>query len=235
MSLPRIGLTLDLSEDGRRYLLKREYAEAVRAAGGLPLPLPHAEGETLAALVGMLDGLVITGGAFDVPPELYGEARRPGCGPAKPARTAAELAVLRAALAAGLPVLGVCGGMQLLAVAHGATLWQDLASEAGAPGHEQPAPKDLPSHEVAIAAGSLLARLVGPQPLPVNSTHHQGIREPGKLAIAARAPDGVIEAVELPGHRFALGVQWHPEAVGRHEPRHARIYQGLVAAAREPR
>jgi len=236
VSLPRIGLTLDLSEDGRRYLLKREYAEAVREAGGLPLPLPHAEGASLASLLQILDGLVITGGAFDVPPELYGEARRPGCGPSKPARTEAELAVLRAALAAGLPVLGVCGGMQLLAVAHGATLWQDLPGEAGKEGHEQPAPKDLPSHEVEVAEGSLLARLTGAGPLRVNSTHHQAVREAGReLRVVAWAPDGIVEAVELPDRRFALGVQWHPEAVGRHEPRHARIYEGLVAAAREPR
>ena len=233
MSLPRIGLTLDLSEDGRRYLLLREYADAVRAAGGLPIPLVHAAGEELVPL---LDGLVVTGGAFDVPPELYGEARRPGCGPSKPARTEAELAVLRAALAAGLPVLGVCGGMQLLAVAHGATLWQDLPGEAGKSGHEQPPPKDAPSHEVEIAPGSLLARLVGPEALRVNSTHHQGVREPGpRVQVTARAPDGVIEAVELPGHPFALGVQWHPEAAGRHEPRHVRIYQGLCEAARERR
>jgi len=233
VSLPRIGLTLDLSEDGRRYLLKREYAEAVAAAGGLPVLLAHVAGEALLAQVSGIDGLVVTGGAFDVPPELYGEARRPGCGPTKPARTEAELLVLRAALSAGLPVLGVCGGMQLLAVAHGATLWQDLASEAGKPGHEQPAPKDLPSHEVAVAPGTLLASLVGAGTLQVNSTHHQAVREPGPLAVAARAPDGLVEAVELPGRRFLLGVQWHPEAVLRHEPRHARIYQGLVAAARE--
>lgn len=232
---PRIGLTLDLSEDGRRYLLKREYADAVEAAGGLPLLLPHAAGEPLQALLGALDGLVITGGAFDVPPELYGEARRPGCGPSKPARTEAELAVLRAALSAGLPVLGVCGGMQLLAVAHGATLWQDLPGEAGKPGHEQPAPKDAVSHPVQVVEGTLLSRLVGAGALGVNSTHHQAVREPGELRVAARAPDGVIEALELPGHGFALGVQWHPEAVVRHEPRHARIYQGLVAAARERR
>jgi putative glutamine amidotransferase len=236
VSLPRIGLTLDLSEDGRRYLLKREYADAVAAAGGLPVLLCHAAGEALAEQVALLDGLVVTGGAFDVPPELYGEARRPGCGPSKPARTEAELAALRAALAAGLPVLGVCGGMQLLAVAHGATLWQDLATEAGAPGHEQPAPKDAPSHAVEVAGGTLLARLVGAGPLPVNSTHHQAVRQPGEaLRVVARAPDGIVEAVEVAGRPFALGVQWHPEAVLRHEPRHARIYQGLVAAARERR
>ena len=88
---------------------------------------------------------------------------------------------------------------------------------------------------MTVAEGTLLSRLVGAGPLGVNSTHHQAVRQPGKLAVAARAADGLVEAVELPGHRFALGVQWHPEAVVRHEPRHARIYEGLVAAARERR
>jgi putative glutamine amidotransferase len=183
-----------------------------------------------------VEGLVITGGAFDVPPELYGEARRPECGPSKPARTEAELALLRAALDARLPVLGVCGGMQLLAVACGGTLWQDLAADLGSGrllGHEQPPPKDLPSHEVRIEPGTLLARLVGEEPLRVNSTHHQAVKDPGRdLEVSARAPDGVVEAVELGGRPFVLGVQWHPEAVRAHEPRSARIYAGLVEAAR---
>jgi len=229
---PRIGLTLDVDAEGRRYLLKRQYADAVWRAGGLPVPLVHALGEAAEALVAELDGLVVTGGAFDVPPELYGERRLPACGPSKPERTAAELGLLRAALARRLPLLGVCGGMQLLAVARGGTLWQDLPSQFGAR-HEQAPPKDLPSHEVAIAPGSLLARLVGPEPLRVNSTHHQAVKDPGEGAVVtARAPDGVVEAIELPAFPFALGVQWHPEAVFVHEPRHQGIYAGLVEAAR---
>jgi len=233
---PRIGLTLDVDAEGRRYLLKREYADAVWRAGGLPVPLVHPPGAEAGALVAEIAGLVVTGGAFDVPPELYGEARLPACGPSKPERTAVELALLRAALARGLPVLAVCGGMQLLAVARGGALWQDLPSQLGAQGHEQPPPKDLPSHEVAVAPGTLLARLVGAEPLRVNSTHHQAVKEPGEgVAVTARAPDGVVEAIELPGLPFALGVQWHPEAVFAHEPRHERIYAGLVEAARGPR
>jgi len=212
VSAPRIGLTLDLSEDGARYALPRAYAEAVAAAGGLPVPLTHEPGLT-AAQLGGLDGLVVTGGAFDVPPELYGEARRPGCGRVVPERTASELALLKAALAAGLPLLGVCGGMQLLVVAQGGTLWQDLPGEAGLGGHEQPPPKDAPSHPVEVEAGTRLAGLVGAGWLPCNSTHHQGVRaEGGALRVSARAPDGLAEAVELPGPAFALGVQWHPEA-----------------------
>jgi putative glutamine amidotransferase len=228
---PRIGLTLDADGEGR-YLLPRAYADAVAAEGGLPLPLPHHPPLT-ADYLGLLDGLVITGGAFDVPPERYGEAPRTGCGPTRPERTEAELALLRAALAAGLPLLGVCGGMQLLAVACGGRLYQDLQADAGLGGHEQPPPRDRPSHPVEVLAGTRLAGLVGPGELMVNSTHHQAVREAGAgVRISARATDGVIEAIELADQPFAVGVQWHPEAVRRHEPRHAAIYRGLVAAAR---
>ncbi|HSB20228.1 MAG TPA: gamma-glutamyl-gamma-aminobutyrate hydrolase family protein [Anaeromyxobacteraceae bacterium] len=235
MSRPRIGLTLDVAGDGRRYLLKREYADAVLEAGGMPVPLVYPPPGEAVDLLALVDGLVVTGGAFDVPPELYGEARRPACGPSKPERTEAELALLRQALAARLPLLGVCGGMQLLAVACGGTLWQDLPTDLGgrALGHEQPPPRDLPTHEVRIEPGTLLARLVGEEPLRVNSTHHQAVRDPGRgAAVSGRAADGVVEAIELPAHPFALGVQWHPEAVRVHEPRSLRVYAGLVEASR---
>jgi putative glutamine amidotransferase len=235
VSPPRVGLTVDDGDEGRRYELKRAYVEAVAAAGGLPLLLPHGAAPAEAWLP-LLDALVVTGGAFDLPPELYGEARRPACGPSKPERTAFERSLLEGALARGLPVLGVCGGMQLLAVVRGGALHQDLAADAGLAGHEQPPPKDVPTHVVTVEPGTRLAALVGAGPLRVNSTHHQAVRSVGPgTVISARAPDGVIEAVELTGAGFVLGVQWHPEAVARHEPRHAAIYAGLVAAAREGR
>jgi putative glutamine amidotransferase len=232
---PRIGLTLDADASGARYELRTSYVDAVLAAGGLPILLPHAPAAAPAYLA-LLDGLVVTGGAFAVPPELYGEVRRETCGPTKPARTAFEKDLLEAALAARLPVLGVCGGMQLLNVVRGGTLHQDLAADAGIAGHEQPAPRDVPSHDVAVSPKTLLAELVGAGALPVNSTHHQAVRDPGQgVLVSARAPDGVVEAIELPDLPFALGVQWHPEAVLRHEPRHAALYRGLVRAARDAR
>jgi putative glutamine amidotransferase len=235
VSRPRIGLTLDADAARGRYELPGAYVDAVLAAGGLPILLPHAP-EAAGAYLALLDGLVVSGGAFDVPPELYGEARRSECGPTKPDRTAFERDLLEAALAARLPVLGVCGGMQLMNVVRGGTLWQDLAADAGLGGHEQPPPKDVPSHEVRVAPGTQLAALVGAAPLPVNSTHHQAVRDPGAgVLVSARAPDGVIEALELPDLPFALGVQWHPEAAARHEPRHAALYRGLVEAARDAR
>lgn len=231
---PRIGVTLDVAGESR-YALPRAYVDAVLAAGGLPLLLPHAR-EAAGAYLALLDGLLVSGGAFDVPPELYGEPRRPVCGVTNPERTAFEQELLEAALAARLPVLGVCGGMQLLNVVRGGTLFQDLAADAGISGHEQPAPKDVPSHEAVVAPGTLLAALVGAGPLPVNSTHHQAVRDPGQgVLVSARAPDGVVEAIELPDLPFALGVQWHPEAALRHAPRNAEILRALVRAAEETR
>jgi putative glutamine amidotransferase len=235
VSRPRIGLTLDADPARGRYELGAAYVDAVLAAGGLPILLPHLA-EAAGAYLALLDGLVVTGGAFDVPPELYGEARRAVCGPSKPERTAFEKDVLEAALAARLPVLGVCGGMQLLNVVRGGTLHQDLVADAGLSGHEQPPPKDRPTHDVRISPGTLLASLVGDGPLPANSTHHQAVREPGAgVLVSGRTADGVIEAIELPDLPFALGVQWHPEAALRHEPRHAALYRGLVQAARDAR
>ena len=233
MRRPRIGIPLDLDPARGRYELPRAYGDAVREAGGLPLPLCHGDASVAGAYLALLDGLVLPGGDFDIEPERYGEARRPACGPARPERTAFEWALLEAALADRLPVLGVCGGMQLMDVVRGGRLHQDLREELGVD-HEQPPPKDVPSHEVRVAPGTRLARLVGEGALPVNSTHHQAVSRAGEgVLVSARAPDGVVEALELPELPFAVGVQWHPEAVGRHEPRHLALYRGLVEAARE--
>lgn len=208
---PVIGITLDCEEPAR-YVLRRNYVEAVARAGGLPVLLPH-EPEQVPAYLGLVDGLVVTGGAFDIDPALFGAAERHPAVTLKPGRTDFELALLRGALDAGLPVLGICGGQQLLNVALGGTLIQHIPDEVdGALAHEQPNPRNEPGHEVAVVAGSKLAAIVGVPRLAVNSSHHQAVKAvaPGCLADAI-APDGVVEGIEDPSRRFCIGVQWHPE------------------------
>jgi putative glutamine amidotransferase len=179
-----------------------------------------------------MDGLLVTGGAFDVDPALWGGGAPHPKVTLKPGRTDFEMAAVRAALAADKPVLGICGGQQLLAVAFGGTLIQHIPDEvAGALPHEQPNPRTEPGHEVAIAPGTLLSRIVGTEPMRVNSAHHQAVATAGAGALVnAVAPDGVVEGVEHPGHRFALGVQWHPEYAV--DPRDPAIFAAFVGACR---
>jgi putative glutamine amidotransferase len=233
---PCIGLTLDTDETNREYRLARAYADAVLAAGGLPVPITCSDDSAAGAYLALCQAIVITGGDFDIPPERYGEARRASCGREKAGRTTFEWALCEAALAGQVPLLGVCGGMQLMNVVRGGTLYQDLGEDVGVRTHEQPPPKDAPSHPVEIVPDSLLARLVGKQPLSVNSTHHQAVRRVGAgVLVSARAPDGVVEAIELPDLPFAIGVQWHPERVLVHDSRHLGLWRGLVEAAEDLR
>ena len=217
MSKPLIGLTLD-SEPGGGWsaypwhAIRQNYFTAVTEAGGLPVGLGH-DPATAEAVVARLDGLIVTGGAFDVDPALYGDADRHPTVTLKNRRTATELALLRAALARDIPVLGICGGEQLMAVALGGTLHQHVPDAVpGALAHEQPNPRHEAGHAVTVTPGSRLAEIVGSVELTVNSAHHQAVATAGPaLRVNATAPDGVIEGVEHPAHRFCLGVQWHPE------------------------
>lgn len=236
---PLIGVTLDVEQPGGYsrfpwYALRVNYMDAIVAAGGLPVALPH-EPELAAQIVARLDGLVVTGGAFDVDPVLFGAGDRHVTVTTKDRRTAFELGVVRAALDRDMPVLGICGGEQLLNVALGGSLIQHIPDRfPEALAHEQPNPRNEPGHTVSVDPGTLLARLVGRQTLSVNSAHHQAVDRiaPGAVRNAA-APDGVIEGIEHPGFRYCLGVQWHPEFLIDTGDR--LIFDGLVAAALETR
>jgi putative glutamine amidotransferase len=233
---PIIGLTLDSEQPGGYskypwYALRQNYAEAIIAAGGLPIALPH-DAMLAEAYLAWIDALVVTGGAFDVDPSLYGDGERHATVSLKEGRTAAELALTQGALARDLPVLGICGGEQLLAVALGGTLVQHIPdSVPGALEHEQPNPRHEPGHPVAVVPGTLLHRIVGAAEMRVNSAHHQAVRDPGPHAVVnATAPDSVIEGLEDSRRRFCLGVQWHPEFFI--DPGDRRIFDAFIAACR---
>lgn len=238
---PHIGLTPDLgtstgSHAVPRYELKTAYCDAIVKAGGLPWVLPYTEDKTvLEAYVDRLSGLVLTGGAFDIPPEAYGQIAREGLGPVKPGRTSFETLLLKEALARNLPVLGICGGMQLLNVVKGGTLYQDLRRELPhAKEHEQPQERSHPHHPVEVKPNTLLASMVGKGQLMVNSTHHQAVHQLGEnLLVNALAPDGVVEGIESTQHAFAVGVQWHPEMLLESMPIHLGVFRALVQKARE--
>jgi putative glutamine amidotransferase len=219
--------------DTPALLLPRRYGDSVAAAGGIPVLLPPFPGIEHAAL--RLDGLILCGGG-DIDPAEFEAAPHPETGGIRPERDAAEFALVSAALERGLPLLGICRGMQVLNVALGGTLHQHLPSVVGHDGH-CPIPGSYGSHLVRVAPGSQLSGILGGagqlDELPVPTHHHQGIDRLGDGLIAtAWAADGVIEAVEFAapeqtGQRFALGVQWHPEAGT--DP---RLFRALVAAAK---
>jgi putative glutamine amidotransferase len=233
--LPRIGLTLDAEQPGGWsaygwYAMRTNYAEAVAQAGGVPLALPHHAG-LAEEMLDTLDGLIVTGGAFDVSPALYGASDQHGSVTLKEGRTAAELALLRGALARDMPVLGICGGQQLLAVALGGTLIQHIPDAiADALEHEQKNPRHEPGHSVAITAGTRLHSIVQVDTLQVNSSHHQAVAAAGPRAVVnAVASDGVIEGIEDPARRFCIGVQWHPEfGISSGD---LALFRALIAAA----
>jgi putative glutamine amidotransferase len=242
---PIIGITGTLKEDadavaerplGRFIRADLDYVEGVVGAGGVPVVLPPVgDGRAAEALVRSLDCLLLSGGS-DLDPGYYGEAPASELGPTLPERDTFEMALVGLALRRGIPVFGICRGMQLLNVALGGTLYQDLPSQwdGDVLKHRQATPKWQPTHEVEVREGSYIAEVMGRAVVKVNSYHHQGIKDLAEgLVVTGRSADGVVEAVEAKdfSERWLLGVQWHAEAMRGTGPQQESLFEAHVSAA----
>lgn len=208
-----------------------DYSRAIAAAGGMPVGL--SRDAPVDEILGRIDGLVLSGGA-DIDPARYGQERSPSCGTVEDERDAWELALVDVALSRGLPLFGICRGIQILNVACGGTLVQDLGAATG-DGHPRgDVPRETPVHGVKLVPGTRAAGVYGTE-LAVNSLHHQAVDEPGAgLVASAHSPDGTVEALEMPDAPV-LAVQWHPEMLLQAQPDPGLLWLVARASERVPR
>lgn len=238
MHPPLIGISCGTSRHDEHAKTEQDrlnmaYSNAIQEAGGLPIILPNV-GDRLdtAALLDRLDGLLLSGG-YDVCPAVFGEETLNESVEVDEARDATELPLIREAVHRQTPILAICRGIQSLNVALGGTLYQDLPVQApsGIP-HRQNAPRHAATHSIAIESGSRLAEAVGDTQMEVNSFHHQALRDVADgLKVVAKAPDGTIEAVEAPAHRFLVAVQFHPEEMTGSSEKARKLFRAFVEAA----
>jgi putative glutamine amidotransferase len=226
---PRIGLTTYGENQEHRFSLPVEYVAAIRRAGGSPVLLPPGEGD-LGAWLELIDGLVLPGGG-DIDPASWGGAPHPQNYNVDTGRDADELSLARHAVDHGLPTLAICRGMQVLNVALGGTLIAHVPDVVGERVPHRAPPQRWVPHEVAVERGSRVAEVMDSTQCTIASSHHQAVdRLAAPFRIVARAPDGIVEAMELPGHPFLLAVQWHPELTAADDPVQQRLFDALVRA-----
>jgi putative glutamine amidotransferase len=241
MSRPVIGVSGNLSylpELARKPTLvtmKPDYLRGVMAAGGLPVVIPPLlDAEQLREVFARLDGLLLTGGG-DIDPAVFGQDKHPATDTIVPERDQSELTLARWALAEDKPMLAVCRGIQVMNVAAGGALIQDIPTQVEHPlthSFGSDVARDTIAHAVRVDPNSRLARILGSTEAGVNSWHHQACQTPGQgLVYTAWAPDGVVEAAEAPAHRLAVGVQWHPEDLFYHRADMLALFRALVEAA----
>ncbi|HHU48810.1 MAG: gamma-glutamyl-gamma-aminobutyrate hydrolase family protein [Caldicoprobacterales bacterium] len=237
---PVIGITCDYDWEKHTFQLKSGYVEGIYRCGGMPFLIPPlfsdeaSNGSNIVTgIIHRIHGLLLSGGQ-DVHPRYFQEQPHISIGRVNPFRDQTELSLCRQAVKIGIPVFGICRGIQLMNIALGGDIYQDLMAQAGDKGlicHDQPAPKWFGFHNVHIKEGSRLHHILGTTKLSTNTFHHQAVRRPApQLEIAATAPDGVIEAVECSSHPFLIGVQWHPECM-LEDPYMIKLFQAFVEAA----
>ncbi len=237
MPAPLIGVTTSVTIDKspERAYVNASYLRAVEGAGGIPVLLPpYLSEQARRALWERLDGVLLTGGG-DIDPARFNEPAHPTVADVSTLRDALEIDVVERALGDGIPLLAICRGLQVLNVALGGTLYQDLPADSPSHVvHSQKEPRDQATHAVKVMGeGTRLASIVGVPEIEVNSFHHQAIKRlAGGLKDVAWAPDGIIEAVEMEGDQFVLAVQWHPEDLVEHDPAARGLFAALTAAAR---
>ena len=237
MRKPLIGLTPAYDIESGDVKARPTYMRALKAAGAIPVVMPlDASEEDLKQLTKDMDGFLFTGGP-DVHPFLFGEETQAHCGNVSPARDQMEISLLPMIMELRKPVLGICRGIQVLNIALGGNIWQDIPSQVTREfplAHSQPFSYDMPCHTVALTEGSLLARISESSSIKVNSMHHQAVRDlaPGLIA-SAYSPDHLIEALEMTDYPFFIGVQWHPEYLWEKNKEAFRLFQTFVNACKE--
>lgn len=212
---PFIGVTPSMEIDESYYMIANANIKAILKAGGIPIVLPYYNGEAdIKQIVEKIDGLLATGG-YDIDPTLFGEEPHPKLGTIIPKRDTFEIALIKEMLANNKPILGVCRGSQVLNIATGGDMYQDIYTQYQDHEllqHQQKAPLSHGSHYVNVTPGSLLAKITNTHKLRINSRHHQANRNVvAPFQVSGTASDGIIEAIESKEHHFALGLQWHPE------------------------
>lgn len=231
---PVIGISGSHNAADCQFYIRENYMESVLRAGGVPVLLPEiADEETAEALLDSIDGLLLAGGV-DILPARYGEQTLPACGEVDEKRDVFELLITPMAIARRMPVFGICRGIQTLAVVLGGTLIQDIESQRGIPAivHQQKPPYNAATHEVRFVSGGLLERIVGSASMPVNSMHHQAIKDAGEhLRIEGMAEDGIIEAVSYIEDERVFGVQFHPEYLSAESEQAAKLFRYFVEQA----
>ena len=231
MAPPLIGITTYGRDEQAAFTLPAAYVDAVRRAGGIPVLVPPGE-IYLSELMARLDGLILAGGG-DVDPALYNGSPHPTIYMLDPERDSSELNLVRHVVATGMPTLGICRGAQVINVALGGTLIEHLPDEVGESVAHRLPPSQPARHVIEIEPTSQLAGILDAQQVDSASWHHQAIRQPAVgLKVVAQAPDGTVEATEMPDHPWLVAVQWHPELTADIDPVQQRLFGALVVAAK---
>ena len=232
---PLIGITSAMEIDGISFTVSSDNVNAIKEGGGLPVILPNLVGDEIDLYAEKIDGLYLTGG-YDIDPMFFDEEPHPNLGTVTPDRDVFEIHLINRMLELGKPILGVCRGCQILNVAVGGKMFQDIDAQIDQEllQHAQKAPTAHASHDVNVLKGSLLYRLTNKEQLRVNSRHHQANRSViDTFQVSGRANDGVIEAIESKQHPFVLGLQWHPENLAmKNDQSSLKIFQGFIEATR---